>query len=460
MKHKFHTSILRAYDIRGIIGETLSANDSYNLGYKFSCYTRRGDKASRVIVGYDGRLSSKLLHKRLIQGLIDAGSTVTSIGLCPSPVLYYANKVMNADGAIMITGSHNPANYNGFKMLAGGNSLYGKFIHELVNTKKKGLKQKGVLYKYNIEESYLIEITKEIKNIRSDIKVVWDPGNGAAGNILKKLVKLLPGKHYLLNTAIDGTFPSHHPDPTEEKNLKQLKLAMNRVSADIGIAFDGDGDRIGIINNDNNFISGDKLLFIFASEVIKKNPGATIISDVKASNKIFDQIAKIGGKPLMWKTGHSFIKEKMKTSGALLAGEMSGHIFFADHYYGFDDALYASIRLLLILENKKKLNDTLKPFSNLVSTNEIKIFCKDEIKFRVIKKGITLIKKKYPKVNTIDGIRVNTDRGWWLLRASNTQPALIARCEAESNDNLAKLKEEVINLLKKCGIKICSNTFI
>ena len=460
MKHKFHSSILRAYDIRGIIGETLSTNDSYNLGYKFSCYTRNGKYASRVIVGYDGRLSSKLLHNRLIQGLIDAGSIVTSIGLCPSPVLYYANKVMNADGAIMITGSHNPANYNGFKMLVRGNSLYGKFIHQLVNTEKEGLKQKGVLYKYNIEESYLIEITKEIKNIRTDIKVVWDPGNGAAGNILKKLVKLLPGKHYLLNTAIDGTFPSHHPDPTEEKNLEQLKLAMNRFSADIGIAFDGDGDRIGIINKDNNFISGDKLLFIFASEVIKKNPGATIISDVKASNKVFDQISKIGGKPLMWKTGHSYIKEKMKTTKALLAGEMSGHVFFADNYFGFDDALYASIRLLLILENKKILNNMLKPFSNLVSTNEIKIFCKDEIKFRVIKKSIELIKKKHPKVNTIDGIRVNTDKGWWLLRASNTQPALIARCEADSNDNLTKLKEEVKDLLKKCGIKICNNTFI
>ena len=452
MKKKFHNSILRAYDIRGIIGDTLNVKDAYYLGYKFSCFTSKNGKPSRVVVGYDGRLSSKLLHKYLSEGLINAGSTVTSIGLCPSPMLYYANKITNSDGAIMITGSHNPANYNGFKMLVRGRSLYGKDIHRLANLEELGLSNKGTISKYNIEDSYLLEITKDLKDISNNIRVVWDAGNGSAGHILNKMIKLLPGKHFLINTNVDGTFPAHPPDPTEEKNLKQLKKEVEKRKADIGIAFDGDGDRIGIVSNEKKFISGDKLLFIFASDVLKKNPGATIISDVKASDAIFTQIKKIGGSPLMWRTGHSFIKEKMIETGALLAGEMSGHIFFADKYYGYDDALYASIRLLKILKNKKILNDLLKPFSSLVSTAEIKVFCEDDAKFKIMKKCETMIKKMYSNVNTIDGARVNTNKGWWLLRASNTQPALIVRCEAYNVKDLLKLKLEVKNLLEENGV--------
>ncbi len=453
MKRKFHKSILRAYDIRGIIGETLNTEDAYSIGFKFSCYVREKNNISRIVVGYDGRLSSKILNAELIRGLVDAGSHVTSIGLCPSPMLYYADKILRADGSIMITGSHNPSNYNGFKMMVHGKSLYGNDILKLANYNAKGLIQKGIVKSFKIDESYLMKITEDIKDIKSDLKVVWDTGNGASGNILKKMLKLLPGKHILLNSEIDGTFPSHHPDPTEEKNLKQLKKKVAISNADIGIAFDGDGDRIGIIDNKSSFVSGDKLLYIFASEVVKNSPGSTIISDVKASNIIFDEIKKMGGKPLMWKTGHSFIKEKMRQTKALLAGEMSGHMFFADKYYGYDDALYASIRLLKILSEKKIIHKLLKPFSKLISTPEIKIFCNDDTKFEIIKKCKADILKKYSDVNMIDGIRVNTKKGWWLIRASNTQPALIVRCEAESKSSLSNLILDVKNLLDKYHIK-------
>jgi len=453
VKRKFHESILRAYDIRGIIGETLNTEDAYTIGFKFSCFVRKKNNISKIVVGYDGRLSSKLLNTELIRGLEDAGSHVTSIGLCPSPMLYYADKILRADGSIMITGSHNPSNYNGFKMMVYGKSLFGNDILKLAKFNAKGLSHKGTVKKFKIDESYLIKITEDIKNINSELKVIWDAGNGATGNILKKMLKFLPGKHILINSEIDGTFPSHHPDPTEEKNLKQLKEKVAISNADIGIAFDGDGDRIGIVDNKSRFVSGDKLLYIFASEVVKNNLGSTIISDVKASNKIFDEIKKIGGKPLMWKTGHSFIKEKMRKTKALLAGEMSGHIFFADKYYGYDDALYASIRLLKILSEKQIIYKLLKPFSKLISTPEIKIFCNDDIKFDVIKRCKADILNKYSDVNMIDGIRVNTKKGWFLIRASNTQPALIVRCEAESKSNLNNLILEVKHLLDKYDIK-------
>ena len=453
MRRKFHESILRAYDIRGVIGETLNSEDAYFLGLKFSSYIRKKTQTSRVVVGYDGRLSSKLLNMQLIKGLVDAGSYVTSVGVCPSPMLYYADKILRADGSIMITGSHNPSNYNGFKMIVGGKSIYGDEIQKLANYNETQTPQKGISKRFKIDDSYILEITKDIKNINPDLKVVWDTGNGAAGNILKKILKLLPGKHHLLNSEIDGTFPSHHPDPTEEKNLKQLKKKVSISNADIGIAFDGDGDRIGIVDNKSNFISGDKLLYMFATEVVKDNPGAIIISDVKASNMIFEQIKKIGGTPLMWKTGHSFIKEKMRKTKALLAGEMSGHIFFADKYYGYDDALYASVRILKILSKKNIINNLLKPFSKLISTPEIKIFCNDSIKFDIVKRCKSDILKKFSDVTTIDGIRVNTKKGWWLIRASNTQPAIIVRCEAESEANLTDLILEVKSFLDKYGIK-------
>ena len=453
MRRKFHASILRAYDIRGVIGETLNSEDAYFLGLKFSSYVRKKIKTSRVVVGYDGRLSSKLLNTQLIRGLVDAGSYVTSVGVCPSPMLYYADKILRADGSIMITGSHNPSNYNGFKMIVGGKSIYGDEIQKLANYNETQISQKGISKSFKIDDSYILEITKDINNINQDLKVVWDTGNGAAGNILKKILKLLPGKHHLLNSEIDGTFPSHHPDPTEEKNLKQLKKKVLMSNADIGIAFDGDGDRIGIVDNKSNFISGDKLLYMFATEVVKDNPGSIIISDVKASNMIFEQIKKIGGTPLMWKTGHSFIKEKMRKTKALLAGEMSGHIFFADKYYGYDDALYASIRILKILSKKNIINNLLKPFSKLISTPEIKIFCDDSIKFDIVKRCKSDILKKFSDVTTIDGIRVNTKKGWWLIRASNTQPAIIVRCEAESEANLNDLILEVKSFLDKYGIK-------
>ena len=454
MYSSFHKSIIRAYDIRGIVSDTLHVKDAYLLGRKFANDIFEKFKNLRIVVGYDGRLSSPILEKELILGLKDGGAEVIRIGLCPSPMLYFASKTLDSDGAIMITGSHNPAQYNGFKILSRENSYYGE---EIQNLAKKNITNKsnrlGKILEFQLKEAYLKRITEDLQNIKKDIKVVWDPGNGSSAEVLKSLINIIPGEHIILNGKVDGTFPSHHPDPTVEKNLIILKKTVRSVKADVGIAFDGDGDRIGVIDEEANFISGDQLLLIFSEELLKYYPGAKIISDVKASNIVFKQIKKLGGNPIIWKTGHSLIKTKMKETGALLAGEMSGHVFFADRYLGFDDAIYASLRLLEIISRKKPLKQYLTAFSEVISTPEIKIECEDALKFRVMDKCKQIVKKRFKNYSLIDGIRVQNSEGWWLLRASNTQPALIIRCEASSKMYLESLIDEVENLLSSAGFK-------
>ncbi len=451
--HKFNKSIFRAYDIRGIVGETLSVKDAYFIGYNFAKKVKSKFNSSKIIVGYDGRLSSPILEKNLIEGLYNAGANITRIGVCTSPMLYFASAKLRADGAIMITGSHNPSNYNGFKILTKQGSYFGKDILNLVKTKiDKPLS--GKLNYFNISNAYISKLVDTIDFNKKNISVVWDSGNGSTGNILKKLVKHIPGKHILINSNIDGTFPSHHPDPTEEKNLIDIKKNIKKNKADIGIAFDGDGDRIGVLDSKGNFISGDKLLLLYAMDILKKNPNSKIIADVKASNIIFETINSLGGKAIMSKTGHSLIKAKMKETNALLAGEMSGHIFFSDDYYGFDDALYAAIRLLNIISQEFNIRKFLDRFKNLYSTPEIKVFCEDNVKFKIIDKIVKIAHKKYKEVSFIDGIRVNFPYGWWLIRASNTQPAIIIRCEANSRKNLLNLINEVKLILYKFNLKL------
>ena len=451
--HQFNKSIFRAYDIRGIVGETLSVRDAYFIGYNFAKKVKKKFNSLNIIVGYDGRLSSPILEKNLIQGLLNAGSNVTRISVCTSPMLYFASEILKADGAIMITGSHNPSNYNGFKILTKEGSYFGKEILSLIKTKiDKPLL--GKLHNFNISNNYISELVDKISFDKKNLSVVWDSGNGSTGNILKKLVKHIPGKHFLINSNVDGTFPSHHPDPTEEKNLIDIKKSIKKNKADIGIAFDGDGDRIGVLDAEGNFISGDKLLLVYAIDILKTKPNSKIIADVKASNIIFETINNLGGEAIMCKTGHSFIKAKMKETKALLAGEMSGHIFIADDYYGFDDALYASVRLLNIISKGFNIKKFLNKFKNLFSTPEIKVFCQDNMKFKVIDQIKKLAHKKYKEVIYIDGIRVNFSYGWWLIRASNTQPAIIIRCEANSKKNLINLTNEVKLILSEYNLKL------
>ncbi len=456
MFHKFNQSIFRAYDIRGIVAETLSVKDAYYIGQNFAKQIKSKYKSCSIVVGYDGRLSSPILEKNLLQGMYDAGAEITRIGVCSSPMLYYSTIKLQTDGGIMITGSHNPANYNGFKILSKDESYYGKKIVSLSKC-KKSLALSGKILNYDISNSYIKELTQAITTKNKKLSVVWDPGNGATGELLSKLVKHIPGNHIIINSTVDGTFPSHHPDPTDESNLKDIKNKIAEKKADIGIAFDGDGDRIGVVDSKGNLISGDKLLLLFSLEIIKKHPGAKIIGDVKTSDVVFKEINKNGGKAIMWKTGHSLIKAKMKETGALLAGEMSGHIFFADNYYGFDDAMYAAIRLLNIVSKKFSMNQFLNTFKNYYSTPEIKVFCEDKFKFLVINQIKKRVSKEYKDINLIDGIRVNTLHGWWLIRASNTQPALIVRCEANDKKNLRSLINDVQNILVSLKSKIPLN---
>ena len=451
--HKFNKSIFRAYDIRGIVADTLSVQDAYYIRYNFAKKIRDKFKSVNIVVGYDGRLSSPILEKSLIQGLFDNGANIIRIGLCPSPMLYFASIRLRAEGAIMITGSHNPSNYNGFKILTKEGSYFGKELSSLMKIKAMPLIH-GKIHYFDISNSYISNLVSAISFKNNNLKVVWDPGNGSTGNIIKKLIKHLPGEHILINSEVDGTFPSHHPDPTEEKNLVEIKKTIKKYHADIGIAFDGDGDRIGVLDSKANFVSGDKLLLLFAMDILKKKPKSKIIADVKASNLIFKTIRSLGGTAIMSKTGHSLIKTKMKETKALLAGEMSGHIFFADEYYGFDDAIYASIRLLNIMSQGFNIKGFLEKFKNLYSTPEIKVFCEDSYKFKIIDKIIKITSKKYRDVSYIDGVRVNLSYGWWLIRASNTQPAIIVRCEANSKKNLTTLIKEVDLILLKFDLKL------
>ena len=451
--HKFNKSIFRAYDIRGIVAETLSVKDAYYIGYNFAKKISDKFKSVNIVVGYDGRLSSPILEKSLIQGLFDNGANVIRIGLCASPVLYFASIRLRAEAAIMITGSHNPSNYNGFKILTKEGSYFGKELLSLMKSKTMPIMHGNIHY-FDISNSYISNLVNAISFKKNNLKIVWDPGNGSTGDIIKKLIKHIPGEHILINSDVDGTFPSHHPDPTEEKNLVEIKKTIKKYQADIGIAFDGDGDRIGVIDSHANFVSGDKLLLLFAMDILKKKPKSKIIADVKASNLIFKTISSLGGTAIMSKTGHSLIKSKMKETKALLAGEMSGHIFFADEYYGFDDAIYASIRLLNIMSQGFNIKGFLEKFKNLHSTPEIKVFCEDSYKFRVIDEIIKITFKKYRDVSYIDGIRVNLSYGWWLIRASNTQPAIVVRCEANSKKSLTTLIKEVDLILLKFDLKI------
>ena len=460
MNHKFDPTVLREYDIRGIIGETLGADDARAIGRSFGTILRR-EGGSTVAVGYDGRVSSPMLEHALVEGLTASGCDVVRIGVGPTPMLYYAEaSAEEVDGGIQITGSHNPANYNGFKMVFRGRPFFGKDIQLLGEVSAAGdwIDGVGEAHSHDIFEEYVDRLLLGLGDIDtatlSGLRIGWDAGNGAAGPAIEALTARLPGEHHLLFTEVDGAFPNHHPDPTVEANLADLKALVPAKHLHFGVAFDGDGDRIGVIDGEGRVSWGDQLLMIYTEDVLRKCPGATVIADVKASRALFDHVAKCGGKPVMWKTGHSLIKSKMKEVSSPLAGEMSGHIFFADDYYGFDDALYAGVRLIAASARLgKSVTELRGDMPEMINTPEMRFQVDESRKFAAIDEVKARLSGSSADVNATDGVRVTTEDGWWLLRASNTQDVLVARAESDSEEGLARLIAQIDEQLSLSGLE-------
>ena len=452
--HRFDATILREYDIRGIVDETLSIEDARAIGRAFgTMVVENGGKT--VCVGYDGRLSSPVFEDAVVEGIVACGLTAVRIGLGPTPMLYYAVNVVPADAGLMISGSHNPPEYNGFKMMMGKGPFYGDDIRRLGTIAGDGAyaSGEGTSVEKPVFDDYVARLARDYIGGK-ELKVAWDAGNGSAGEAMAALTKILPGEHILLNEEIDGMFPNHHPDPTLPECLEQLQEVVRSEGCDLGFAFDGDGDRIGAIDAQGRILWGDQIMVLLSADVLASHPGATIIADVKASKTLFDEVAKMGGEPLMWRTGHSLIKAKMAEIKSPLAGEMSGHIFFADKYYGYDDGLYAAVRLLgYVSRQDRTLAEIRDSLPQPVNTPELRFPCDDVRKFSVVTEVAARLKEAGADVIDVDGVRVNTRDGWWLLRASNTQDVLVARCEADDEAGLARLRDALVEQLAASGIE-------
>ncbi len=464
MTHRFDSTVLREYDIRGIIGKTLGADDARAIGRGFATLLKRAG-GTKVAVGYDGRVSSIMLEEALVAGLNASGVDVVRVGMGPTPMLYYAEASMeDVQGGIQITGSHNPPDYNGFKMVFFGRPFFGADILKLGQMAiagdwidAAGERCEGGHEHREIITAYIDRLVEGLNGIDpavlAGLKIGWDAGNGAAGPALELLVKKLPGEHHCLFTEVDGTFPNHHPDPTEEKNLADLKHLVAAKNLQFGVAFDGDGDRIGAVDGTGRVIWGDQLLMIYAEDLLRMVPGSTIIADVKASSALFERVSELGGQPIMGKTGHSLIKSKMKETGAPLAGEMSGHVFFAHQYYGFDDALYAAIRLIAASARLgKSVTELRAAMPPMINTPELRFQVDESRKFAVIDEVKARLADAGADVNDTDGVRVNTADGWWLLRASNTQDVLVARAESLTTEGLERLMEQIDGQLAASGL--------
>ena len=448
-------ALFREYDIRGIVGQELTEEVAEQIGRAFATVASpQGVKT--VTVGWDGRPSSPSLRDRLTRGMTAGGLNVVDIGVCPTPVLYFSLFNLPVDGGVMITGSHNASEYNGFKLCVGKEALHGDEIQHLKKVMDAGRFSSGAGTVTNrpMIPDYLAYLKKSFASVRAEkLHVVIDCGNGAAALVAKEALELLGCRVTGLYCDLDGRFPNHHPDPTVVENLKDLIKAVKETRADVGIGYDGDADRIGAIDEQGNILWGDRLMVIYSRDILADRPGSTIISEVKASQSLYDDIQKRGGRPIMWRTGHSLIKAKMKTESAVLAGEMSGHMFFADRYFGYDDAIYASCRLVEILaKTKKPLSSLLADLPVSSVTPEIRVDCPDHLKFDLVKHvqaGLVALAKSggtskpglaIRDVVTIDGIRVIFEDGWGLIRASNTQPALVLRFEASSPERLTTIR--------------------
>ncbi|MFT5720183.1 MAG: phosphomannomutase/phosphoglucomutase [Motiliproteus sp.] len=442
LPHTVPESIFRAYDIRGVVGDTLTPALVYHIGRAVGAEAAALDEQS-VVVGADGRLSSPDMSAALIAGLRASGRNVLDVGMVPTPVTYYATHTLDSRSCVMVTGSHNPADYNGFKIVIQGKTLSGDAIQALLTRIKQQdyCTGQGTLNKISVSNEYLQRITGDVK-ISRPLKVVVDCGNGVAGELAPRLLRAMGCELTELYCDIDGTFPNHHPDPGKPANLQDLIAEVRVQNADVGLAFDGDGDRLGVVTNSGHIVYPDRLMMLFALDVLSRNPGADIIYDVKCSRLLHQVLEQAGGKPQMWKTGHSLIKARMKETGALLAGEMSGHIFFKERWFGFDDGLYGAARLLEILANETRSCDEIfAAFPEDISTPELNIDVSDASKFAIIEQ---MQQAQYPGGNahTIDGIRVDYPDGWGLVRASNTTPVLVLRFEAETQQALERIREQ------------------
>jgi len=436
-------TIFREYDIRGIAETELANPDVADLGRALGTYLLR-HSGPRINLGRDCRLSSPRLHNALLEGLLATGCEVTDIGVVPTPLLYFSATHLEADGAVMITGSHNPSEFNGFKTVSGSTSLHGEAIQDvrrLIDARDFAAGH-GTHHSMDVIPAYLDELSPQFEFGRR-IKVVLDGGNGTAGPVMHQLLKRLNVDVTELFFEMDGHFPNHHPDPTVPANLEHLREAVRVQGADLGIAFDGDADRIGAVDENGEVIYGDLLLLIYGREILTRKPGATIIGEVKCSQLLYDELKRLGGNPIMYKTGHSLIKAKMKQEHAELAGEMSGHMFFADRYFGYDDALYAACRLIeIVAKSGKPLSAQLAGLPKLISTPEIRVDCPDETKFAVVARVAEQFRRTHNVID-VDGVRVLFGEGWGLLRASNTQPVLVMRFEAATEALLADYQREV-----------------
>ena len=448
-----NSQVFREYDIRGIVANDFDDDFVVDLGRGYATLLHRAGKKT-ITLGRDCRLSSDRLRDRLVEGLLSGCINVVDIGVVPTPLLYFSVLSWKMDGGAMITGSHNAAEYNGFKLGVGSTTIYGAEIqrlreiierHDFVTTGAKGsLSERPVIPDYN---DFILSQFK----LTPGLKVVVDGGNGCGGVVAAPLMKRLGLETFELYTEMDGRFPNHHPDPTVEENMRDLIAAVKKNKAAIGIAYDGDADRVGAVDENGKIVWGDELMVAFSRAVLRERPGATIIGDVKCSKRMYDDIARHGGRPIMWKTGHSLIKSKLKEEHAALAGEMSGHMFFADRYFGFDDAIYASFRILEILSREGRgLGAILADLPPSHFTPEIRLDCPDDRKFEVVRQAADFFRKHYEVID-IDGVRVNFADGWGLLRASNTQPALVMRFEATSEKRLAEIRALFDGKLRELG---------
>ena len=467
--HSFmNEKIFREYDIRGVVGRDLDEDFAFSLGRAFGSFLKRvNGNAEQVSVGRDGRLSSEALAAKIIKGILSTGINVYDIGLCPTPLQYFSIHHLNLDGGVMVTGSHNPPEYNGFKLSIGKETIFGDEIQKLKEIIQKGEwiedRDAGHVEQYDILTEYRDVMVSRFSYLSGKdyrrLKVVVDAGNGTGGIVAPVLLEAMGCEVIPLYCEPDGRFPHHHPDPTVVEYIKDLIKVTKEEKADIGVGYDGDADRIGIVDNAGNIIWGDQIMIILSRDIVKRRPGAVIIGDVKCSQLMFDDIERHGGMPIMWKTGHSLVKDKMRKEGALLAGEFSGHIFIADDYFGFDDALYTTFRLIEIMKiSMLGIDELLSDIPRMVSTPEIRINCKDDIKRAVVERLVRQFKEYTLSGNSpysikglydIDGVRVVFEKGWGLVRSSNTQPVIVMRFEAEDKDSLENYRRFMENELIK-----------
>lgn len=436
------SNVFRAYDIRGVVDKDFDETWVARLGQACGTYMHK-EGIQDIVVGMDCRHSSPAYHKALVDGLLSTGTNVVSVGMVPTPGFYFAVKHLERRGGVMITASHNPSEYNGFKIWAGESTIHGDEILRIRDIMEQGnfVQGQGFYSEHDILPSYKDAIVSRVSLARP-LKVVVDGGNGTGGDICCEVLERIGVQVIPMYCTPDGDFPNHHPDPVVEENMKDLIARVQSEKADFGVGLDGDSDRLGVVDANGRLLAGDELLSIYAEELLSRKPGSIIMGDVKCSQRLFDAIAEHKGKPMMWTTGHSLIKARMREVGAPLAGEMSGHMFFVDGWYGFDDGIYGAARLAGILSRHKKQLTELPGWPVAYATREITVACPDAVKFEVVKKAQNYFEAQYP-VNKQDGARVSFPDGWGLVRASNTQPALIMRFEASSKERLAAIQEEM-----------------